>query len=129
VPLPGPDPIERMVWEIGVLTKALEEQAAAHPGWLVRTHEALCRSPVADFERLFSDLGLTWGEGAERFLTASDQPGEGFAVRRVRAELPDAWETKLTAHQIDVLRRVLAPFSFTTWSDADFTPARPHGSG
>jgi len=129
LPQPGPDPLERVVWEIGVLTKALEEEAAAHPEWLLRTHEDLCRSPLADFEQVFSDLGLSWGGEAQRFLSESDQPGEGFETRRVRAQLPDAWRTKLTSAQIEVLRRVLAPFSFSTWSEADFAAAPRHDEG
>ena len=31
VPLPGPDPLERTIWRIGLLTTALEQALAAHP--------------------------------------------------------------------------------------------------
>ena len=39
---------------------------------------------------------------------------------RVAAGLSRAWQTKLDDDQLATLRRVLAWFPITTWSDADF---------
>ena len=120
IPPPGTDPLERLVWQIGVLTLGLEEAAAAHPGWVVRTHEELCIEPVAQFRRLYAQLGLTWTEAAEEYLSKNDRPGEGFPTQRVASDQPDAWKTRLSPAQADTLRRVLSRFPLSTWTADDF---------
>jgi hypothetical protein len=120
VPLPGPEPLERMCWRIGLLVAALEESAAWHPTFQVRTHEALCTDPVGEFRRVFADFGMEWTQLAEDFLRDHDQPGEGFVVKRVAADLPDSWQRRLDDHQLSTLRKVLSRFPITTWSDDDF---------
>jgi hypothetical protein len=122
LPAPGPDRLERLVWEIGVLNLGLEQAVARNPGWVVRTHEELCDDPPARFRALYDELGLTWNEDAERYLARNNRPGEGFPTQRVASDQPEAWKSKLSAGQIDVLRRVLEPFGLRTWSDSDFVP-------
>jgi hypothetical protein len=120
IPPPGTDPLERLVWQIGVLMLGLEEAAAAHPDWVVRTHEELCVEPMVKFRRLYTELGLTWTEGAERYLDNNDRPGEGFPTQRVASDQPDAWKTRLTPPQVESVRRVLSRFPLTTWTAADY---------
>ena len=79
---PGPGRLERMVFSIGVLTTALEEQARS-AGWTTRTHEDLCRDPARKFRALFAELGLTWSDATEAFLADNDRAGEGFRTQRV----------------------------------------------
>jgi Sulfotransferase family len=120
VPLPGPDHLERLIWQIGILLTGLERAAAHHPNWTVRTHEQLCRQPVQEFQRLYRDLGLQWSDGAAANLAGNDRPGTGFNTQRVAAELPDDWKRRLTGHQASELQRVLAGFPLSTWTEADF---------
>jgi hypothetical protein len=119
---PGPDPVERMSWRIGLLIAALEDAGSRHPDWHRRTHEQLCVDPTAEFRRLYADLGLEWGPPVEEFLEGHNTPGSGFVVKRVASELPDAWRTRLDADEVSTLRRVLARFPITTFTDADFAP-------
>jgi len=120
VPRPGPDPIERMSWMIGLLLAAIEDVAARHPEWHLRTHEQLCADPAGEFRQLFADLGLQWGATTEDFLRDHNTPGSGFMVKRVASELPDSWQRRLDDDQVTTLRRVLGSFPLTTWSDQDF---------
>ncbi len=120
VPLPGPDPVERMSWRIGLLVAAIEASAARHPGWQVRTHEQLCADPVGQFRQLYDDFVLPWDGSAEAFLETHNTPGSGFVVNRVASELPDSWQRRLDDEQVATLRRVLGWFPITTWSDDDF---------
>jgi hypothetical protein len=122
IPPAGTDPLERMVWQIGVLLLALEEAAARHPDWLVRTHDQLCRHPASQFRRLYQDLGLTWNDDVERYLATNNRPGEGFPTQRVASDQPDSWKTRLTPMQIDVMQRVLSGFPLATWSPGDLLP-------
>jgi hypothetical protein len=125
VPPPGPDPVEKMSWRIGLLVAALEEALARHPDWHMRTHEQLCTDSVATFRALFADLDLPWGDGTEAFLVENDAPGEGFTTRRVAAELSGSWQKRLDDDQVATLRRVLARFPISTWTDADFERTAP----
>jgi hypothetical protein len=120
VPLPGPDPVERMSWMIGLLIAALEEAASRHPEWHVRTHEQLCSDPVAEFEQLYADLGLPWGAAPADFLLQHNTEGSGFMVKRIAADLPDSWKSRLNDEQLATLRRVISWFPITTWTDQDF---------
>ena len=122
IPPAGPEPLERMVWQIGVLTLALEDALSRHPTWRVRVHDALCVDPPAQFRRLYSDLGLTWNEGVEQYLTTNDRPGVGFPTQRVASDQPDGWKSRLTPMQIDVMQEVLSRFPLSTWSAQDLTP-------
>ena len=125
VPLPGDDPVEKMSWRIACLTAALEEASAANPGWHVRTHEQLCTDSTATFRTLFDDLGLEWGDATEQYLVENDSPGEGYQTRRVAADVVGSWQNRLDDDQLATLRRVLATFPITTWSDADFERTLP----
>ena len=125
IPLPGDDPIEKMSWRIGLLIAALEEALASNPGWHMRTHEQLCTDSVATFRTLFDDLGLEWSDATERYLLANDTPGEGFMTTRVASEVVGSWRRRLDDTHLATLRRVLAAFPITTWSDADFKRTPP----
>ena len=127
VPPPGPDPIEKMSWRIGLLVAALEEVLTRHPEWHVRTHEQLCTDPVAAFRQLFTDLDLPWGDDTEPFLVEFNAPGKGFSNRRVASELSDSWQKRLTDDQLHTLRRTLARFPITNWTDDDFERTAPGG--
>ncbi len=120
VPLPGPDPVERMSWRIGLLVAALEDASSRHPEWHLRTHERLCLDPSGEFRQLYTELGLEWGEATEQFLEGHNVPGSGFTVNRVASELSDSWQRRLDDEQLATLRRVLAWFPITTWTDEDF---------
>lgn len=120
VPPPGPDPVERMCWRIGLLTAVLEEAADRHPDWHVVTHEDLCVDPVAKFRDLCGRLGLPWTEQREAYLIDHNIPGEGFRLKRVAEELPNSWEHRLDDHSLATLEDVLGRFPIRTWTAADF---------
>ena len=122
IPLPGPDPIERVSWRIGLLVAVLESSLARNPGWHVRRHEQLCTEPVREFEQLFAELGLEWGDSSATFLDEHNTPGSGFVIKRVASELSDSWQHRLSPEHLATLRRVLAWFPITSWSDSDFDP-------
>ncbi len=120
IPPPGQDPLGRLVWQIGVLSLLLEEAAARHPEWVVRTHEDLCIDPEQKFRRLYDDLGLTWSDEPLAYLNRNDRPGEGFPTQRVASDQPDAWKERLGPPQVATLADVLSRFPLTTWTDQDF---------
>jgi hypothetical protein len=50
------------------LNRVLFEQCARHPDWIVVVHEELCKSPLATFRSLYSQLGLRWSARVERVI-------------------------------------------------------------
>jgi hypothetical protein len=50
------------------LNRVLLDQCARHPDWIVVVHEDLCKSPMATFRSLFSQLGLPWTRRVERVI-------------------------------------------------------------
>jgi Sulfotransferase family len=120
VPLPGPDPVERMCWRIGLLLAALEESVGRHPEWHTRTHEQLCADPGTEFRRLCDELGLTWSTRAGDYLEEKNQPGTGFQAKRVASELSDSWRDRLDDRHLEVLRETLSLFPIASWTDRDF---------
>ncbi len=129
VPPPGPDPVERMSWRIGLLLAALEEAAARHPEWHQRTHERLCEDPSGEFRQLYDELGLDWTEQAGHYLEEKNAPGTGFQLKRVASEISDSWRQRLDDRQLDILRTTLAKFPVTTWTDSDFDRERGADAG
>jgi hypothetical protein len=127
VPLPGPDPIERISWRIGLLMAVLEDARSRHPEWHVRRHEQLCTDPPAEFQKLYAELGLEWGDSSAEFLDEHNTPGTGFVVKRVASELSDSWRHRLDGDQVATLRRVLDRFPLTGWTDRDFEPGPDTG--
>jgi hypothetical protein len=120
VPQPGPDPVERMCWRIGLLTAVLEDAASRHPDWHVVTHEDLCVDPVAKFKVLCEQLGLPWTDQREEYLVDHNTPGEGFRLKRVAEDLPNSWEHRLDDDALGTLQRVLAWFPIRNWTASDF---------
>jgi hypothetical protein len=120
ISVPGSDPLERAVWQLGLLTAALEEAVANHPRWRVRTHEDLCVDPPAKFRALYEELGLLWTQDVAAAIEGGDQPGSGFDLQRQAQDAADGWRTRLEPSQRATVRRVLAPFPLRQWSTADF---------
>ena len=98
----------------------LEDAATRHPEWSVRIHEQLCVDPITEFQRLYGELGLPWGQSSEDFLRTHNAPGSGFTVHRIASEVSDSWRSRLDDSQLRTLRRVLGRFPISTWTDQDF---------
>jgi hypothetical protein len=131
LPPAGPGAIDRAVWQLGLLSAALEEAAGRHPEWHVRVHEELCADPMDEFRRLYADLGLEWTGEAETALRRGDRPGQGFSLQRRASDMAGAWRHRLTPDEVATLRDGLGAFPLRQWSfgDADGRPARDPARG
>jgi hypothetical protein len=106
----GSSPLERVAWEVGLITTALHDGVDRHPDWVVAPHEALCLDPEPGFRRLYEQLGFTWSERVERYLASANRPGTGYQVFRVASELPERWRKQLTPEQVSTIWSVLSRF-------------------
>jgi hypothetical protein len=116
-PPPDAAPLAHQAFEFGVLTNALADAAARHPGWIVARHEDLCQDSTARIRALTEQLGLDWTDAADRFVRDSDRDGTGFATTRVASEQPDRWRERLDAEEVAAIRSVLRSFPDRSLAD------------
>jgi hypothetical protein len=121
----GDSTVSRTAWWIGLLTSALAALTAAHPDWVVVSHEALCADPESEFKKLYATLGLDWTAQASRYLEETGYlmpnlvhrghgPTAGDAAT-VRAQVVQKWRERLTPDQVLEARTALAGFPSRGW--------------
>ncbi len=127
-------------FNVGILTKALKETSAAHPEWIVASHDDLCIEPVARFRQLTEQLGLRWTPSVEEYLHRSDDPS--FTAHGGSANLhPNAvtattdgsrrdqqatqFTRRLTTEQAAEARSVLESFDLGDWGPQPPTSEQP----
>ncbi len=117
-PGPGASHLAIQAFSFGVQTSALRDAVARNSEWVQTQHEVLCVDSAARFRTLAGELGLEWGEAAERFLDESDQDGTPYRTLRRTEEQPDRWRERLDPEQIATIRETLAgfPHAFVTGS-------------
>lgn len=107
--------LARIAWHVALLTHVLGETSERHPEWRLITHEDLCVEPMIAMRAIFDEVGLTWTSEVERFLEASNRPGEGLKPVRVSTEQPDRWRKRLTPDEVREIEDVLARFPRRGW--------------
>jgi hypothetical protein len=102
--------VARVAASCGVLCAALDEAAIARAERISVRHEDLCRDPVDGFAALAATAGLEWTDASAAFVRATDEPGEGYATRRIAETQPDAWRRRLDEATLGEVRAVLDRF-------------------
>ena len=75
-----------------------------------RPHEDLCVDSATRFAALAAELGLVWGDAAERSSRESDRDGTPYRTQRRTEEQPDRWRERLDAEQVATIRDTLGRF-------------------
>lgn len=129
-PPAGADALARAAWQVCLLTAASLEVAARRPDLAMVSHDELCLDPASLFPALAGAVGLAWTVEAERFLLASDRPGDGYVVQRRAADQPDRWRTRLGTPEIRALLGAAEQFpALDRWLDDLRAPAGRVGQG
>lgn len=85
-----------------------ERYREAHPTWIFRTHEEMSLDHVAEFARLFDELGLDFGPNQRHELDQMSgahnpaEQGKNQFFRNSR-ETINTWKTRLTTGQINAV--------------------------
>ena len=113
---------------VGLLTTVLADVRRRHPDWILVTHEDLCDDAITQFKALFNQLGLTWTEEAEKFLTEkgynhptfrrTDWTGEHLDPAAVTKAQARRWEGRLSEREVDEIMTVLNAFPGRGWVQA-----------
>ena len=98
------------------------------PGWSFIRHEDLSFDPVTGFQELCSQLGVAYGDRLAAFVdenTAAGNPAEAPAgrahqLRRNSRDNVSNWRTRLTADEIDRVRRRTAEVADEFYDAADW---------
>ena len=82
----------------------------ANPNFLFVTHEALCLTPQAEFERIFNHLGIAFTQRPRARLnemssgaTADKKGAKLHQFKRNSAEIIHAWKRKVPQHEQDYI--------------------------
>ena len=115
-----------IIWKCiyGVLFAYLDSNA----NWLVRKHEVLSTSPVAELRSLCKALGLEWTRTVEDDVVKYTRSGNPVAapegtvhqIRRDSAAIVSRWKEILTKEEIAGVYRITRPLCDRLYSDEDW---------
>jgi hypothetical protein len=106
-------------WGVAVQMSALDDALRANPHFHAVDHEDLCLDPVGRFRNLASALGLDWTADDEAAVEASNRPGTGYELNRVRAGLTHGWRRRLSADDARAAADVIAQFPIAARYDLE----------
>jgi hypothetical protein len=97
-----------------------------HPDWLFRRYEDVGARPLAEFDRLYRELGLEFSSAARRAISEhsrSTNPQEARDARALKRDSQAAvrtWTTRLSPEEIDRVRRGTQEIGGAFYTDADW---------
>jgi hypothetical protein len=115
--------LQKIAWQVGLLTTVIGDSLDQHPEWLLVDHEFLCADPVTRIKDLCRRLEVPWSDDVATFLHESNRPGEGLKPVRVTAEQPTRWRGRLTDDEVAEISAVLDHFPRAGWIRQETTVA------
>lgn len=103
---------ERTAWLVAMLY-TVQSYWADRIGLTRIHHEAVCVDPKSTLEPVFNSLGLRFSQAAEQLIEATDRPGRGFEIERVRSQTPYSARKSLSSSQLTTIQRVFDQFGPT----------------
>jgi Sulfotransferase family len=107
--------VARIAWHVGLLTHVIAQAVDRHPEWCFVTHEDLCDDPANTIRSVCEQIGLTWTDDVERFLSENNRAGEGLAPVRIATEEPTRWRKRLNDREVGEIEAVLQDFPTRGW--------------
>jgi hypothetical protein len=121
------DIIEGGSLQWNILYHVAHEMAKTRPEWVVARHEDLSRDPVAAFRQMFEKLHLPFSSKVEQEVRARSAEENGVDdkstwedARRDSKSLIQKWKKRLSADEIDRVRKATDNISKLYYSDADW---------
>lgn len=104
-----------VTWKI--LYHVLSHFIAAHPRWIVKTHEALSLEPIEEFQDLYARLSLPWSDDVARKIEAytgcenrrSVEARKHHCLHRDSRANAFRWKHQMTVEQIQHIKNITYP--------------------
>ncbi len=118
-----------LLWRINHY--AIRKYRETHPDWLFIRHEDLSIAPAAGFEEIFRHLGLDYTSRVKKTIEAYSRAGNPVerpdppsppAAKLDSQKNVDRWAYRLSAEQIERIRRGSADVWPTFYTDEDWEP-------
>jgi hypothetical protein len=117
------DLVDQAILLWNVLHSVILGYRERYPSWVFVRHEDLVADPVGGFEEVYARLDLRMDPSIRRAIrqqTSADNPAETdttkYRPRDARASL-DTWQTRLTAEEIDRVRRRTSDLASAFYGD------------
>ena len=115
-----------LLWKL--IYNAVHAARSLHPDFLIVRHEDLSRDPIPGYRALYAALGLEYTPRVEKIIlnsSSSENPQE-LSRRKVHAVKLDSranldnWKKRMTADEIERVRRITEGISTLYYSDAEW---------
>lgn len=113
-----------LLWRI--IHQVILDFRSRRPEWLFERLEDLAREPIPGFERLYTQLGQTFDEGARRTIAEHsdasnpEMVNDPSALKRDSRASIVSWKTRLSKEEIHRVRTAVEPISKEFYADADW---------
>ncbi|MCQ3937018.1 MAG: hypothetical protein DPW18_08240 [Chloroflexi bacterium] len=126
----GRDLIDEAVLLWKLIHHTMIQYRAAHTNWIFVRHEDLSRDPIAGYQELYHRLGLEFSARIQQVIkrySAPANPGDTDApvgseeiLMRNSASNIWNWKSRLTASEIERIRRAVQDISSAFYADEDW---------
>jgi hypothetical protein len=115
-----------LLWKL--IYRSVHETRSVHSDFLIIRHEDLSRDPVSGYRVLYSTLGLEFTPRVEKMIlnsSSSENPRELsrkkiHAIKLNSQANVDNWKKRLTAEEIEHVRKMTEEVSTLYYSDAEW---------
>jgi hypothetical protein len=105
-----PNREDTIAFQIMLMYKIIQKQLAAHPEWLIISHDRLCMTPNEGYRSAFDRLELSWSEDTNSRIDTLNQTGGGFTPKRIASQQPSKWKTEMGEHERSVIEKWISYF-------------------
>jgi len=108
-----------LLWKL--LYSVVRTYQNRHPNWIYLRHEDVARNPVTTFESLYDTLGLDFTDSVRREVASHSRSSAGEDdLHRDSSAVIRNWTERLTASEIDRVRRRTEPVASHFYSENDW---------
>jgi hypothetical protein len=106
------DKVEELGRDWGKANRQVQEWFSRHPLWRWVVFEDLANDPLAEFKKLYAELGLVWDEQIEQKIwqKTTGEDGDFYETKRDARKQADKWRKTLTEEQVEAIRKGSLPF-------------------
>jgi hypothetical protein len=121
-----------LVWKLHHYV--IREYQNQFPDWIFLRHEDVSRNPIAEFERLYAQLGLNFTPEIRAYIedhTRAENPGQAMGTHRTikldSAANVSSWMSRLNDSEVARIRNIVEDVSRYFYTDAEWNESFDEG--